>query len=197
MKLYSITVLLALIGFVSGCSKKIDAISPSPTATQVIDPEPTKSITSSWYGYISKDNIYSAKFPAHPQELNQSTDSPIGKIDVTLVCYEDKTNGRAYVIQSNKYPVKSSNFDIEKGLNGARDLVAKTWNGSVTGQRNISYNGYPGREITLRTQNSVAFKVRIFIDSKGPTLYQAVVTAQDGDLDFVEATAFLDSFNIK
>jgi hypothetical protein len=132
MKLYSITVLLTLIGFVSGCSKKIDAISPSPTVTQVIDPEPTKSITSGWYGYISKDNTYSAKFLAHPQELNQSTDSPIGKLDVALVFYEDKTSGRAYVIQSNKYPVKSSNFDIEKGLNGARDLVVKTWNGSVT-----------------------------------------------------------------
>ncbi|MBW4670397.1 MAG: hypothetical protein KME60_24010 [Cyanomargarita calcarea GSE-NOS-MK-12-04C] len=197
MKLYSRTVLLALIAFVSGCSKKIDAIFPSPTAIQVVDPEPAKSITSNWYGYISKDDSYSAKFPAHPQEFNQSTDSPIGKLNVALVFSEDKTSGRAYLIQSNKYPVESSNFDIERGLTGARDRIAQTYNGSVTGERNISYNGYPGREITLRTQSSVAFKVRIFIDSKGPTLYQAVVTAQDGDLDFVQTTAFLDSFNIK
>lgn len=197
MKIYSLTFLLAVIVFVSGCSKKIDAISPSPTATQAIDPEPAKSITSNWYGYISKDDSYSAKFPARPQELNQSTDSPIGKLNVALVFYEDKTSGRAYVTASNTYPVKSSSFDIEKGLNGARDRITQAYNGSVTGERNISYNGYPGREISLRSQNSAAFKVRIFIDSKGPTLYQAVVTAQDGDLDFVEATAFLDSFNIR
>ncbi|NES93422.1 MAG: hypothetical protein F6K13_31750 [Okeania sp. SIO2B9] len=38
--------------------------------------------------------------------------------------------------------------------------------------------------------------LRIFIDPSRPTLYSLQIVAEDGNLDFPEAKAFLDSFSI-
>jgi hypothetical protein len=156
----------------------------------------TASVTKDWYNYTAKDGSYTAIFPSQPQEENQSINSQVGEIKYLLVSYTDDTNNRFYFTLSTKYPVNPSEYNVEKGLDGARDGQAKSANMTVTSEKKISFNGIPVREITLQGSKGEAVLSRIFIDPEGPTLYQAAVVAGDGNLVFPEAEAFLYSLAI-
>ena len=158
---------------------------------------PADSITKNWTPYTSKDGSYTVKFPGKPQEQNQSADTPIGKLEFLIVGYSDNKNSRAYMTTVVDYPVNPSDYDVEKGLDGARDGAANNTNSQIVREDKITYNDdYPGREIVLQNPEGMKTKARIFIDPKGPTLYQSLIVAEDGNVTFPEADAFFKSLVI-
>jgi hypothetical protein len=191
---------LALVVPIAACTDNKSVSSSnvqSPTTQSAPSPETASaSATKNWYKYTAKDGSYTALFPSQPQEKNQSVKTQAGELKFLLVSYGDNTNKRAYALTSAKYPGKRSQYDVEKGLDGARDGQAKNTNSTVAEEKKISLNGFSGREVTLKGTTGGAMKSRIFIDPKGPTLYQALVVAEDGNLAFPEADTFLGSLNI-
>ncbi len=106
-------------------------------------------------------------------KTGESINSQVGEIKYLLVSYTDDTHNRFYFTLSTKYPVNPSEYNVEKGLDGARDGQAKSANMTVTSEKKISFNGIPGREITLQGSKGEAVLSRIFIDPEGPTLYSS------------------------
>jgi hypothetical protein len=197
MKFSLVPVVFALVVPLAACTgnKSVSSSSvQSPTAQSAPSPETTSaSASNNWYKYTAKDGSYSASFPGQPQEKDQSVKTQVGELKFSLTSYGDNASKRAYATTSAKYPVKPSEYDVEKGLDGARDGQAKNTNATITNEKKISLNGFSGREITLKGANGGAMKTRLFIDPKGPTLYQALVVAEDGNLNFPEADTFLNS----
>lgn len=197
MKLLFFSVTLALVAPLAACTSNTPGLSaaiqapttqssPSPRATPV-------SVTQNWYNYTAKDGSYTAKFPRQPKTINNSTQTQLGEIKFVQVMYEDQAKDRAYLTQSNKYPVDPSQYNAEKGLDDVRD--SQNNNGKkVISEKRISLNGFPGRELIIQDNKNLLIKSRIFVNPAGPTLFTALVVAGDGNVNFPEAKAFLDSF---
>lgn len=199
MKLPLIPVLFALIVPLAACNNNKPTISsevqsPAPQSSAVPQTN-TASVPPNWYNYTAQDGSYRVNFPGQPQQDNQSVDTQIGKIQFVQALYEDKTQQQLYYAANAKYPVDPSKYDVEKGLDGARDNAAKGGNFTIANEEKINLNGLPGREVTMRGQQG-ELKARYFIDPKGPILYQVFVLAPDGSLQPSETQAFLDSLAI-
>ncbi len=66
----------------------------------------------------------------------------------------------------------------------------------VTNKTKIRLNGLPGREFIVQDKEGVVMKMRAFVNPKVPALYLAIVSTENGDKDFPEAQAFLNSVSI-
>ncbi|MGK7878044.1 MAG: PsbP-related protein [Xenococcaceae cyanobacterium] len=185
----------ALIGC-NSLTKDINISKESTGETLLESTATAKSLTDNWKTYTARDNSYTVKFPGQPQEQNQSTNTPLGSLNFLIVSYGDNAKGRAYMTTHVTYPVNPSNYNVEKGLDGARDGAARNTNSTILSEKKISYDGHPGREITMRNETGITQRAKIFIDPQGPTLYQILVVAEDGNVDFPEADAFLNSLVI-
>ncbi len=205
MKSLFLSVALVLVLPISACSRTTKVASTdvkSPTSQPALSPEPkSDSASQNWYTYTAKDNSYTIKFPSKPQEEDKSVTNPnVGKLNYMQVLYEDKANNRAYLTANIIYPGKSSQYNfakdrIEKELDGIRDGQAQGSNSTIASEKTITFKGLTGREIRFKSKNQQgeAMMSRILIDPKKPALYQIIVVAGDGKLDFPEAQAFLDS----
>ncbi len=206
MKLPLLGLVFALVMPLAACGDSTPPkSSPSTKSTPTESPSSPKSSanspTGSGYTYNSKDGNYTVVFPAKPSEQNQTANSAKGPIPFVLAIYTDDSKQRAFLTSSSNLPLpegkKPSDYNPEKGLDGARDGASKSAKATIVKETKITQNGYPGREITMKGGKNTAILQRIFIDPKGPTLYQAVVVAADGNLEFPEAKAFIDSLSIK
>jgi hypothetical protein len=215
MKLSLLPIVLALVVPMTACNTTQTAQSPttgtspttttSPPASTTESPAATGSPaasssgdTGSGYAYSAQSGNYTANFPAKPTEQKQTAKSASGPIEFVLAGYSDEANKRFYGTAESSIPLPSgASFDVKKGLDGARDNAAKSTNATVVDEKEITQNGYPGREVTMKGQNNLAIVQRMIVDPEGPTLYQAIVVAEDGNITFPEARAFLDSLNIK
>jgi hypothetical protein len=179
-------------------STESPAVTNSPTTTE--SPSTSSGDTSGWSDYSAQSGNYTARFPGKPTEQKQSAQSASGPIEFVLVGYSDNANKRFFGTAESSIPLPAgSSFDVKKGLDGARDNAAKSTNATVTDEKEITQNGYPGREVTMKGQNNLAIIQRMIVNPEGtnPTLYQAIVVAEDGNLTFPEARTFLDSLDIK
>ncbi|PSB01811.1 hypothetical protein [Merismopedia glauca] len=207
----SVFIPVILAGFlpISGCNSPKESntqtASPSPSA-QISTPETsspsvtpnTSSNTGNWYSYKSEDSSYSADFPAKPQEQKRTVNSAGKEINFILVNYPDQANKRFYATAVSNVPLPpGTKFDVEKGLDGARDNAARSANAKITKETKIKLNGYEGRELIMQGQGTLVAKQRMFADPKNFKLYQAILVAEDGNVEFPEGQKFFDSFQIK
>lgn len=164
-----------------------------PRASQARNSQAKNSRTKNWYSYTADDGSYSVRFPRRPQQQRRSNKQ--GK-NYILVTHEDKAKGRGYFTSSIKYSSKSSRYNVNRDLNRARNIIARSTNSRVIREKEINDNGYPGKEIIMRGNNGFAYRAKILIDPKRGTLYQAFVVSKYGKIYFPEARAFLKSFII-
>ena len=201
MKSFLIVIIYSIITILSFTSNlnTIAVIYPPLKHPSEFTDTNTIYLANSWYKYTAEDDSYTVFFPGQPEEENLSADTSLGKLNALLVFYQYPEKQRFFSVSSIKYPVDSSQYNIEKGLNGARDGAAINSNSIIISEKKISYQGFPGREIILQSKvkPNLRLLLRIFIDPSGPTLYSLQIVAEDGNLDFPEAKAFLDSFVIK
>jgi hypothetical protein len=195
-KFLYIPVALALVAPLATCTNKLSATASTVVPTTPYDAAPTTkststasfaALTSDWYHYRATDDSYSALFPGKPSES-------IGSNSSVQVTYEDRANNRAYLTQSSKLAPNASQVEVEKVLDGA--VASQSHIGDISSLEKISLNGMPGREIIVRNKQGFAIKARMFINPKAPAVYVVAVGAENGNLDFPESQAFLDSISI-
>lgn len=206
MKSHIISVALALVVPLAACSRNSPVASnttESPTAQSSPSSEATQtSVTKDWYTYTAQDSSYTVKFPKKPLEDNRTVaNQNLGKLNYLQVLYEDKANQRAFLTANIKYPGKSSQYNFAKDrikteLDAIRDGQAQGSNSTISSEKEITYEGLTGREITFKGKKGETMRSRILIDAKQPALYQMLVVAANGNIDFPEAQAFLDSLAI-
>jgi len=157
--------------------------------------EQRKKLSPSWNKYVSREGSYTVKFPGTPEEQNQAVDTPIGKVNFVTVSYSDNLNKRVYYSTNAQYHVDPSRYNVEAGLDGARDNISQSSKLTVVSEKKISLYQLPGREIVMQGESG-AMLIQLLIDPSGPTMYETFVLAEDGNLGFPEARSFLDSFTV-
>ncbi len=179
MRMIACFIVLGLLLAISGC--KLSGGSSSTTT------------------YTPTDGSYSISFPGKPVEKTITAQTAIGPITAVMATYSPVLSKRQFLSSSTKYPVASNQYDVQKGLDGARDGAAKNTNGTVTSETKIDHNGVAGREFETTVPGGGKTKSRLFIDNAGPNpiLYQAVVTDAGGDISGSEIESFLTSLQFK
>lgn len=180
---------------------------PSPLASASSSPEvatnssPTTAAPTDWYTYSSQEGGYTAKFPQKPEEQKKPAGSQAGSIGYTEVRYVDQAKQRIYLSVHANVPVppgaKVNDINVEKGLDTLRDNIIKSMKGTVKNETKVTQNGYAGRELTMSMPQGFSAKARIFINPKTLKIYQVLVGSKDGNVNFSEANAFLDSVTIE
>jgi hypothetical protein len=205
--LLALTVPLSLVG----CSGDDTATEETPTSETTETPADSSTAedtsdgsatsetnTEDWFTYEPPNGLYQIKFPQEPLEQNETI--PVGEnqeIELSLAIYEDGSQGRAYMSGANPIPLpEGASFDVEQGLDGGRDNAAASTNSEIESEETISIEGLPARSIIMRNPEGIRFKLMMIADAEEAVLYQLLVGAQDGDIDFPEAETFFNSFKI-
>ena len=153
---------------------------------------------NSRYKYSAADGSYTITFPGKPTEKSQTVDTKVGPIKVVIETYEADKGRRAYFASSTQYKIDPRRYDVEKGLDGARDGMARSSNATVSNETKLNYKGARGRQLYLTMKQGKA-KARIYVVNagKGPTIYQTFVIDTTGKVDDAEVNSFLDSLSFK
>ena len=184
MKLNILTAAIVLIPLCLATPLSAQTKEPLPTSTQ----NALSTSTSSWYRYTATDGSYSALFPGQPEESVEPDSS-------VQVMYEDRANNRAYLTQKSFLSVNPNQLDVEEVLDAVIASLSED-GAKVTNKTKIRLNGLPGREFIVQDKEGVVMKMRAFVNPKVPALYLAIVSTENGDKDFPEAQAFLNSLSI-
>jgi hypothetical protein len=160
------------------------------------------TVTGDWIEFTSHG--FAATFPKTPDTASQLINSPIGKLRFNSFMYdasEDSTDENLiYGVMTTLYP-----DSLTKGLKqpalikGFFDGVIKGSVNSVKGkllsEKEIEFDGYPGREIKVDFQNGIAvIKMRIYLVKTTMFTMQTIsYTAKDENKSIYR---FMNSFKL-
>lgn len=153
---------------------------------------------NSGYKFTAQDGSYTIKFPGKPTEKTQTVQTKLGPIKLVSVSYEGNGGKRAFFASSTQYKIDPKRYNVQKGLDGARDGIVKSTNATVSNETKINYKGAAGRQMYLTMKQGKA-KVRLYVvnAAKGPTIYQSFVIDSNGNVDDAEVNSFLNSLTFK
>jgi hypothetical protein len=134
------------------------------------------------------------QFPGAPQEQKQKVPSAAGELDATMYLLESEGGAGAYLLMCNDYPKDLvDKAAADKVLDGARDGSAKQMDGKVIGEKKITVNGFPGREIEIDT-GEFRYVARLVLAKA--RLHQAVAMSKTDKQKPADTRKFLDSLKI-
>ena len=142
-----------------------------------------------------KDGRYTAKFPGKPKDSTQTVKSDIGNLKVNIALYSNP-DGHVSWVSFTDYPAAAIKPDVRARLiDAARDAM-KGNDGKVVTEKDIEFGPtkLPGREVLL-DRGKQQIRVRFLV--REPRLYQIAVMGNGEFVTGKDATAFLDSFEVK
>jgi len=150
---------------------------------------------SEWTRYDSEAGRFSVLFPGPPETREAPLDTEVGQLTLYATLYEQRD--KVFTIMYGDYPesfvTQSDPADILEG--GVEGMVASK-QGTKLQDRNISIDGYPGREIVYRNPNpDITVKARLFMVQN--RLYMVMQMTRSAQFSHHEADKFLDSFTLK
>ena len=142
-----------------------------------------------WKLFSSERGRFTALFPGTPTEQKNPVDTALGKID--MYQYSTTRGGTVYMISLNDLPVaQTGKTDL---LDTAVKSAQQSLGGNVQEESKISVDGYPGRSWRSETPVLTVMAKCLWVH---PRMYQLLVAAPKGTLNFGEARRFLDSFKL-
>ena len=144
---------------------------------------------------VTQEGI-TVEMPGKPEMKSQNVPTGAG-IATGQMLTLDK-GAEAYILGYHDFP-SSANLDIDPQilLKGASEGAARSIEGRITSQRDVTSGGYPGTEIIGNGQKDgkeIEFTIRLFWAK--PRLIQTIYVTEKGKGDKANATRFLDSLKI-
>jgi len=160
------------------------------------------TVSGDWIPFTSHG--FTASFPKKPDADSQLIASPLGQLRFNTFMYdasEDSTDENlVYTVITTKYPdslVKEAQKPaFVKGLfDGAIKGAVKNVKGKLLSQKEISFEGYPGREMKIDFQDGLAIiRMRIYmVNTWMYTLQTITYTGKDENKSIYR---FMDSFKL-
>lgn len=158
-----------------------------------------------WFNYVSKEGNYKIQFPASPKEQTQTVASAVGDLTMYIALVESEDEQAANLLYMSAYcayPGDKVNSDnpketLDKFFKGAAEGAAKKINGEIRSFKEISYKGFPGRELLIDANLAgMDFAVKqklILVKNK----FYMVQTFTRKEMETnTESTKFFDSFGL-
>ena len=166
----------------------------SPSSTPSSTPTTTTTSTSTSWETISEDG-FSISMPEKPAKDDTTVPSATGPL--TLRMYTLNKDYESYTTGFTEYPdIVFTSAETEDLINMAQEGALSDFDGEVSGQRKITVNGHPGREITgTSPSQNIGFTARVVIAR--PRMYMLIYTQYDKSKAMsADGKRFFDSFQI-
>jgi hypothetical protein len=163
-----VLVVVGLAVMLTGCGKK----------------EETKD---TWVEFTSKEGRFSVLMPKQPTVRKQTAPGSV-EVHMFLVEYTAVAYGVLYNDLAGKVT------DPEKALDDGRAGAVRSSGGVLLTEKKISLDGYPGREIRIKTRDNIIYTARIYV--VGQRFYQIIVTTPEGMDISKPMKKFMDSFKL-
>ncbi len=167
------------------------AAEDTPTSTEVS--------TDNWVDFTTENGALSAKFPGEPTTEQQVAPSDIGDIEFSMTTYSDDSNKQFFMVSSLDYPVSPDQYDVEQGLEGAKNGAVQNSGSTLISEEPTDRFGIPGKKLLMKNieqGGAITIRTELYIDPNGPTLHQIMVAAEGAVVDTPEVEAFFDSAQI-
>lgn len=141
---------------------------------------------------------FTIQMPGKPDKQTQSVDSPYGP--VTIHMYNVTLKDEVFMVGYNEFKASAAaDIDVEQLLNNAFKEESEGAKEKITGERAITLNGKPGKEITgevdmLKERVGGFFTARVYWDS--PRYYQVLYIQNKGGSASENKEKFLNSFQL-
>ena len=158
-------------------------------------PPPAPAPTNDWIEFKTVEGGYTAVFPSAPSKEVATAPTELGPVQ--YVTHGAELGEAFFGISYSDYPEAAMvDFNIDKGLDGARDGAINGVGGSLVREEQITMFGEPAREFEAKAALEgieVRIKARMFL--KLPRLYQIMV-AYPSTMTDLEIDRFLDGFQL-
>ena len=146
-----------------------------------------------WATFTSEDGGFSILFPGKPEEQIESVSTAIGTIETEFFIVEQKD--RAYSLNYADYPKEIiAASDAGSMLDGAGMGAVSNVNGELLDEKEITLDGYPGREIRIEVkEDDIIIHARFYLVENRLYVVQAVSKSEASTPDIDK---FLDSFQL-
>eukprot|EP01028_Stygiella_incarcerata_P013874 TRINITY_DN854_c0_g3_i1.p1 TRINITY_DN854_c0_g3~~TRINITY_DN854_c0_g3_i1.p1 ORF type:complete len:319 (+),score=-37.23 TRINITY_DN854_c0_g3_i1:586-1542(+) len=162
------------------------------------------SDTTNWEAFHADEAGFSVLFPHSPSREAQSTDTEIGELEVVQYSYQPEIGDDAnmlYGVGYTTYPVNTINSEtlsaeqLRQVLDGSVNGAVSNVKGTLLSSNNISYKGYPGREIKVEIRNGLAVaKMISYLVKDKMYIIQVISPAKNGENASIDY--FINSFKI-
>lgn len=185
---FGLTVGVVLLsGFAVGCSKSTKSGVPAPGAI-VITPTGATNFTS-------KESRFSMALPAKPIETKRSEQAEGQTYQISQ--FQTASTPIVYLVLAISIPAQADVSDTGKFLDGVQSGFLKSGQAQLTGRRELSLNGTPGRELRCTIQNgAVASIARIYALPNISYQVMAVGAKKDVEAQAAQIDKVLTSFRI-
>jgi hypothetical protein len=143
-----------------------------------------------------KDGRYQVKFPGRPKDTKQTVRSELGDLRLVTATYAN-ADGHTWFVTYTDYPAAAiAPGKVRQSLLDALRDGLKGMNGKVVSEKEIESPPakVPGREVVL-DRGKETVRARLLV--KDNRLYQVAVLGLGEFATGKDATAFLDSFEVK
>lgn len=115
------------------------------------------TVLQDWVSFSSKQGNYKMLFPSEPKEQEQKIPSAVGELTMYLAILESEDESASNLLYMSAYcayPADKVNSDasketLEKFFKGASEGSAKKINGEIRSMKDLSYKGFPGKDILI------------------------------------------------
>lgn len=148
-----------------------------------------------WATFESEEGRFSILFPGEPKEQTESVSTAIGTIETEFFMVEQKD--MAYSLNYADYPADIvAASDAGMMLNGARMGAVSNVNGELLDEKEITLDGYPGREIRIEIdEDDIIVRARFYLVEN--RLYVVQALSKKSKASSEEIDEFLDSFELR
>jgi hypothetical protein len=140
--------------------------------------------------FTSDSGGFSVKVPGKPTTKSEDISSANGPTTLHTFLVETNEGKNFYLVGYSDYNTK---LDTTKSLDGVIDAQISSMKGKITSDKTITLKGYPGRAVTIETDD-VIFYSTVYV--AGSRLYQVMFGMPKGDPMPPEAKEFFTSFEI-
>lgn len=160
--------------------------------------------TDKWHQLRSTEWGYEIQFPAKPELTTQQVKSEIGKLKMNIQMYDassskKKDENLVYMVNVTDYPADAVHSDMKDQLStffdGAVKGAVSNVGGKLLSQKEVIFEGYPGREIKVDFQNGMAIITMrsILVKNRNYIIQTICETDKDGNKSM---TKFFNSFKL-
>jgi hypothetical protein len=190
----SLAPLALVIGLAAGCGSapppglyppaaSATSDTPPPVASEA-PPAPGGAAPLAWAPYTSAECGYTLPMPGTPKTSSDSVDTPSGK--QTIYSATSDLGDRAAIVSCSDIPPYPSS---DATLDGARDGAVAHTHGTLVASRNVTVDGFPGRDAVIQVQDK-KLNVRLVLAKQ--RLYTLVVLGFAAD----ETQHCIDGFSV-
>lgn len=150
--------------------------------------------TTGWQTYMLSNKSFSITLPELPKEKDQEIKTSAGAVKVKIYVVEPRSSGPAWFVGHSE-PSSTVKLDTdERRLDRARDGAVAAMNGKLQGERRLTLQRYPGRELDIVREGDQRVRLRVYVVRQ--RMYTLLVVGTAEQVRSPEAERFFESFKL-